>query len=44
VCEEKKLADFVQQVKPRLQENLVFEMALDHIIAAAKLTENVVSI
>jgi trigger factor len=42
--EEKKLADFVQQVKPRLQENLVFEMALDHIIAAEKLTENVVSI
>lgn len=42
--EEKKLADFVQQVKPRLQENLVFEMALDHIIAAAKLTETVVAI
>ena len=42
--EEKKIADFVQQVKPRLQENLVFEMALDHIISAAKLTETVVAI
>ena len=42
--EEKKLADFVQQVKPRLQENLVFEMALDHIIAAANVTEKVVAI
>lgn len=42
--EEKKLTDFVSQVKPRLQENLVFEMALDHIIASAKLTETVVAI
>jgi trigger factor len=42
--EEKKLEDFVKQVKPRLQENLVFEMALDHIIASAKLSETVVAI
>jgi len=39
--EEKKLADFVTQVKPRVQENLVFEMALDHIISQAKVTETV---
>ena len=42
--EEKKLSDFVQQVKPRVQENLVFEMALDHIISLANVTENVVTI
>jgi trigger factor len=42
--DEKKLADFVQQVKPRVQENLVFEMALNHIIAKAKLTETVVAL
>jgi trigger factor len=42
--DEKKLADFVKQVKPRVQENLVFEMALDHIISMAKLTEKVVAI
>ena len=42
--DEKKLADFVTQVKPRVQENLVFEMALNHIIAKAKLTETVVAL
>jgi hypothetical protein len=42
--DEKKLADFVKQVKPRVQENLVFEMALNHIIAKAKLTETVVAL
>ncbi|MEI6834401.1 MAG: trigger factor [bacterium] len=42
--DEKKLTDFVQQVKPRVQENLVFEMALNHIIAKAKLTETVVAL
>ena len=42
--EEKKLSDFVQQVKPRVQENLVFEMALDHIISLANVTEKVVTI
>jgi hypothetical protein len=38
------LADFIKQVKPRVQESLVFEMALNHIIAKAKLTETVVAI
>jgi trigger factor len=42
--DEKKLSDFVKQVKPRVQENLVFEMALNHIIAKAKLTETVVAL
>lgn len=42
--DEKKLADFIKQVKPRVQESLVFEMALNHIIAKAKLTETVVAI
>ena len=42
--EEKKLTDFVQQVKPRVQENLMFEIALDHIISQAKLTEKIVAI
>jgi trigger factor len=42
--EEKKLSDFVQQVKPRVQENLLFETALDHIISQSKLTEKVVAI
>ena len=42
--EEKKLADFVTQVKPRVQENLVFEMALDHIISQAKVTETVLTL
>lgn len=42
--DEKKLADFIRQVKPRVQESLVFEMALNHIIAKAKLTETVVAI
>ena len=42
--DEKKLNDFVQQVKPRVQENLVFEMALDHIISMAKVSETVVAL
>ncbi|MEI6397412.1 MAG: hypothetical protein WCO71_01460, partial [Pseudomonadota bacterium] len=42
--EEKKLTDFVNQVRPRVQENLVFDMALDHIIASASLTEVTVSL
>lgn len=42
--EEKKLTDFVKQVRPRVQENLVFDMALDHIIASASLTEVIVSL
>jgi FKBP-type peptidyl-prolyl cis-trans isomerase (trigger factor) len=42
--DEKKLADFIKQVKPRVQESLVFEMALNHIIAKAKLTETVVAL
>jgi trigger factor len=42
--EEKKLVDFVNQVKPRVQENLMFELAVEHIISASKLTENTVSL
>lgn len=42
--EEKKLADFVKQVRPRLQESLLFEMALDHIISVATLNEKVLTI
>lgn len=42
--EEKKLTDFVKQVKPRVQENLVFELALNHIISKADLTETVVTL
>lgn len=42
--DEKKLTDFIKQVKPRVQESLVFEMALNHIIAKAKLTETVVAL
>jgi trigger factor len=37
--DEKKMTDFIKQVKPRVQENLSFEMALDHIVAHAKVTE-----
>jgi trigger factor len=42
--EEKKLADFVNQVKPRVQENLMFELAVEHIIGQAKLTETTVAL
>lgn len=42
--EEKKLADFIKQVKPRVQESLVFDLALEHIISKAKMTETIVAI
>lgn len=41
--EEKKLDDLVRSLRPRLQDNLVFEMALDYVIDNAKLTETAVS-
>lgn len=41
--EEKKLDDLVRSLRPRLQDNLVFEMALDHVIANANITETAVS-
>lgn len=37
--EEKKLDDLVRSLRPRLQDNLVFELALDYVIAQAKITE-----
>lgn len=40
--EEKKLNDLVRSLRPRLQDNLVFEMALDYVIANSKITETAV--
>jgi trigger factor len=42
--DEKKMLDFIKQVKPRVQENLSFEMALDHIVANGKVTETIVAL
>ena len=42
--EEKKLDDLVRSLRPRLQDNLVFEMALDYVIANSKITETAVSL
>ncbi len=42
--DDKKMTDFIKQVRPRVQENLSFEMALDHIVANGKVTETVVEL
>lgn len=42
--DEKKMVDFIKQVKPRVQENLSFEMALDHVVANGKVTETVLAL
>lgn len=36
----KKLADLVRSLKPRLQEPLMFELALDKVIAESQITDN----
>lgn len=40
--EATKLDDLVRTMRPRLQENLVFEMALNYIIGQSTITDNVV--
>lgn len=42
--EEKKLDDLVRSLRPRLQDNLVFELALDYVIAQSKITETTASV
>ena len=37
--EAKKLDDLVRTMRPRLQENLVFELAIDYLIAESKVTD-----
>ncbi len=42
--DDKKMTDFIKQVRPRVQENLSFEMALDHIVSNGKVTETIVAL
>ncbi len=42
--DEKKMIDFIKQVKPRVQENLSFEMALDHVVANGNVTETILAL
>ncbi|MCX6124095.1 MAG: trigger factor [Proteobacteria bacterium] len=41
--ETKKLDDLVRTMRPRLQENLMFELALDYLIANSIITDKVVT-
>jgi trigger factor len=41
--EGKKLDDLVRTLRPRLQEQLVFELALDHVIQKSNITDKLVA-